>query len=69
MTNKINPISEVTPATSEELKQKSEKPELETENTAELLPEEENEVITARKGRNPQKPNEVIEIPAKKIVK
>ena len=65
MTNKINPTSEVPPATSEELQQKPEAP---TENTAELLPDE-SEVMTARKGRNPQKPNEVIEIPAKKIVK
>ena len=37
MLNKINPTSEVPPATSGELQQKAEKSELETENTAELL--------------------------------
>ena len=65
MTNKINPTSEIPPATSEELQQKPEAP---TENTAEV-PIAENEIIVARKGRNPQKPNEVIEIPAKNVTK
>ena len=79
MKKKLNTLAEHAAATSCELQQKAEIEienaaeqlpygEAPTENTAELLPDE-SEVMTARKGRNPQKPNEVIEIPAKKIVK
>ena len=62
MDKQIKNIAELAPETSGELQQTAETP---TENTAEV-PIAENEIIVARKGRNPQKPNEVIEIPAKK---
>ena len=54
MSNKITITAEAVPETSGELQQKVEKAELEIENTAELLPneEDESEVMTARKGRN-----------------